>query len=394
MKSLPLILFALLWFGNSHAFPLPQQRSIMPYECLSCDNLPHDTLSMSWPIKGNLLPHVTKHQQTSRKYTVKASLKQLRSGVPIYTQAPGAIIRISPVNQTLVKPEFWIKNVHGINASLMEVSSLFSKDEALNNTPFAGNTSVLAELKPEIGAGELTISSNSVDKKNDDSQFIIHVFDRNSTTELSIQTDKARYYRGDELIATIVLNDTALDCPIDKLTVSLISPNGEITSLAATPLAPNIFQARTVLDSEINNQGANWYVEAAITSIVSDSIIKRQVHSAFSYTIPSGAVEDIAIDNPGSLSFSASIKVATGSRYALSAILFASDNQGKIYPIQTTQSSSWLSAGQHRIHFSFDSNIKTDYKAPYYLGYIRLTDFGQMKPVFEYDAPIEITKLS
>ena len=392
MKALSLILLTLVWFGESQAFSLPKQRSLIPYECQQCDNLSRDTLNLSWATPNVALQQMTRHQQTSRKYQIKANLKQLRAGVPIHTQAPGAIIRISPVNTPSIKPEFRIRNNRGINGTLMDASSLFSKEEALNNTPFAGNTFALAELKPEMGSGEFIISTD-INQADENSEFIIHVFDRNSSAELTLQTNKLRYYRGDELITTILLNDRELDYSIDKLTVSLISPDGEITSLNPTSLAPNIFQARVLLDSEKNSQGANWYVEAAITSILSDKIIKRQVHSAFSYVIPSASVEELNKDNSDAFRFSALINVATGSRYALQAMLLARDHQGKLYPVQTTQSSAWLSTGQHRLNFSFDSPIKTDYNPPYYLGYIRLTDFGQMKPVFEYDTPIEITQL-
>lgn len=61
--------------------------------------------------------------------------------------------------------------------------------------------------------------------------------------------------------------------------------------------------------------------------------------------------------------------------------------------MQTAQTAAWLTAGLHNLDFSFDSELKSNYKAPYYLGYIHLTDLGQLKQVFEFDTPIALTKL-
>lgn len=47
----------------------------------------------------------------------------------------------------------------------------------------------------------------------------------------------------------------------------------------------------------------------------------------------------------------------------------------------------------NKVNFSFDSNQKSGYKAPFYIGYTRLTDFDQQKPVFVYDALIELSNL-
>ena len=119
--------------------------------------------------------------------------------------------------------------------------------------------------------------------------------------------------------------------------------------------------------------------------------MNRIAHTAFSYTIPSAAIRELARTAP--FDFSAKIEAATESRYALQAVLFGSDGQGELHPLQTVQAAAWLPAGLSNINFSFDSNLKSDYKEPFYLGYIRLTDFGQQKPVYFYDKPIELSNL-
>ena len=106
------------------------------------------------------------------------------------------------------------------------------------------------------------------------------------------------------------------------------------------------------------------------------------------------AVREITKASSQSFAFSAKIEVATDSRYALQAVLFASDTKGRLHPYQTVQTTAWLTAGENTLSFSFDQNLKTDYQSPYYLGYIRLTDYGQYKLVYRYDDPIVLEKLA
>ena len=226
---------------------------------------------------------------------------------------------------------------------------------------------------------------------NDETLFSIHVFDRNSSTFLTLETDKALYHYGDQLTVNLSLGNEAIDYPMDIVNASLVSPDGEVIPLIINSMDPDHYRAKLKLTSEKNSQGENWYVEADVTSLLGTQTIKRQAHTAFSYAIPSASIKEISFLNAKKLSFSAKIDVATTSRYALQAVLFATDRRGKKHPIQIAQSAAWLIKGKNNLDFSFDSTLTSDYKAPYYLGYIQLTDFGQFKSVYEYNHPIKLT---
>jgi hypothetical protein len=396
MRSKTLIFSALLLTGPALAFTLPNQSSLKPYDCSTCADLTHETLSLSWAIDDKTLGHETLHEQSSRKYQIEASLQQLRKGVAIYTQAPGALIRISPANPNK-KPtsEFQIKNSKGAKLSLLDASSLFSKDEALKETAFADNTLAVSQLKEELGSGKFIISSTAElsSQADEDGNFIIQVYDSNSNSELNIATDKPSYSYGDEVTATIRLRDKNINYVIDTIAVTLIPPTGKKIVLDAKALSSNTYEAKYTMLSEKNDRGENWHIDTKVEGSAGKRTLYRHTHTAFSYVIPSAAVKEIARTSADSFNFSAKIEVATDSRYALQTVLFGSDPQGKLHPIQTVQTAAWLPTGLNTLKFSFDSNLKSDYKAPYYLGYTRLTDFGQHKPVYVYDEPIELSKL-
>ncbi|CEK10314.1 DUF4785 domain-containing protein [Legionella hackeliae] len=391
MKSRHIIfLVTTAWFTQSLAVTLPTQQ-IISYECAQCENLSHDDLNSSWATDDEPLNDDVMHQQTSRQYQIKATAQQLNAGIAIHTQAPGAIIHITKAqSDSKTNPDFFIKTRQA-KLSMLEASSLFAQKDALKDTAFAGQL-VALQLKPELGSGKFILGSNT-HLTGDDGQFIIHVYDKYAPTYLSVETDKGRYHYGDKLKVTIRLSDDELNYPIDEINASLINPNGEITNLTLEQVSDNLYQTQIDLQSDKNSQGENWYIAVETTSLVEEETIIRQAHTAFSYVIPSAAISKIKpIDNKP-LAFSAKINVATGSRYALEAVLFGSDSEGKLHPINAVQSASWLAPGKHVINFSFDSQQKTNYKAPYYLGYLHLIDFGQLKPVYEYNTPIELTTL-
>ncbi|MDI9818567.1 MULTISPECIES: DUF4785 domain-containing protein [unclassified Legionella] len=393
MKANSLIFSSmLLWLAQAQALTLPVQP-VMPYDCRDCESLPHEDLNSAWYTEDKPLSEGVIHKQISRKYQIKATLKELSTGVAIYTQASGAVIRIAATNPAAkIKPDFYIKKPQGANLGLKQASVLFSSDEALNNTAFAGE-SVVLKLKPELGSGKFIINIPSTQLKQDNELFIIHVYDKEAPAFLAVETDRARYHYGDELKVNISLHDDALSYPIDYINASLLSPEGEVTPLTLEQVHDNLYQASINLTSNKNGAGENWYVIVDASTLVDTQVIKRQAHTAFSYVIPSASLLKVSRQGKEPFSFSADLEVATGSRYALEAVLFGSDSGGNIHPIETVQSASWLPAGTHHLNFSFDSDLKTDYKAPYYLGYLHLIDFGQLKPVYEYNTPIELTAL-
>ncbi|MBA2656061.1 MAG: DUF4785 family protein [Tatlockia sp.] len=378
------------------AFNLPNPLAIKAYECPKCRSSSQETMTISWPLSSLNLDHDTLHQQSSRKYQIKVSLKQLQQGVSIHTLAPKALIRISPVNpQSTLKPTFQIKSTNSLKLSLMDASSLFAKEEGLKETAFTENTLAIAKLKPELGSGEFILSSpdKTLTKAEAEDSYFIQVFDANSTTELSIRTDKARYQWGDNLKAIFSLHDKNTNHLIETIDVFLTNPEGEKIPLKPEPNEDGSYEVSYPLVSEKNDNGENWYITSSVSGMVGKRKVERQSHSAFSYTIPSAALRSLKKNPEKAFGFTAEIEVATASRYALQAVLFGTDAQGKLHPIQTAQTASWLTEGLNNFNFSFDSNLKSDYKEPYYLGYLRLTDYGQHKPVYIYDEPIALSNL-
>lgn len=123
-----------------------------------------------------------------------------------------------------------------------------------------------------------------------------------------------------------------------------------------------------------------------------ESAVYRTARVAFSYAIPSASVLSIKKISTSPLTFEATVDVATPSRYGLQSVLFRKNNKDAPIPLESSQSALWLEPGHQIIQFSFDNsyNLAEDQLA---LGYFHLTDYGQLKMVYQHDKPVEIGQL-
>lgn len=154
--------------------------------------------------------------------------------------------------------------------------------------------------------------------------------------------------------------------------------------------AANHFVATQTLSSEQSDNGENWYVKVTAEKKAEEDSVKRSGQTAFSYSIPSASLVEIK-KNAGSLSFSAKANVATASRYSLQAVLFKK-SKDKFYAQETAQTSTWLEPGSHSIEFTFDNSAQLA-EDQLYIGYLRLIDYGQLKMVYHYDQPMQLSQL-
>lgn len=378
--------------GQAYAMTLPESP-VRAYECMTCDALSHSTLSSSWRLANEPLEHKSVHEQKSRKYRVFTTLGVLEKGINLPTRAAGAVISISPMNKqlSLVKPIFRIKK-NDVELSLSDASSLLTQNQDTHDSEFDVQNQTLFQLKPDLGAGKFILSASKSGANSGD-RYVIQVLDQGSTTYLRVETDKSHYQYGDDMTITFRLQDGAYGYPIDNIDATLVSPEGDSLPLTLKRQKWDTYVAHSKMTDEHNSAGKNWYIEADVSTIIGEDEVLRHVHSAISYAIPSAAVTGIRSLKSNAFDFTATIDAATASRYVLQAVFMATNNKGNKEAIESVHSAAWLLPGKSQLTFSLSRDIANKYKPPYYLASIKLVDYGQMKPVYEYNKPIDIRTL-
>lgn len=389
MKTTQIVLISALCFTQAHAFTLPRQP-VKSYECDVCSQLSHENLQDKWSISNEPLDQKINNSQKSYGYKERISMEQLRTGVKITTTAPGAIVRITPMQNKLI-PQLSIKTPKNQLLSLQDASALYSQDEPFGDKTLSTKHQTMLQIKPELGFGTFILKSDEVSLKNADA-YLINVYDKFSPTYLEVQTDALHYQYGDKLTAQISLIDDYADYDVFDINATLIGPGGQYFPLDISKIKKNQFEATALLNSETNDHGENWYVEVNILSEHGHQLVRRSGHTAFSYSVPSASMLNVKKLSSKPLTFVATLDVATASRYALQSVLYRKNNKGEAIPVETSQRAQWLEPGKQVIQFTFDnSNQLSDDNL--YLGYLRLIDYGQLKTVYQYNQPIKLTQL-
>lgn len=388
MKITPLFLLSAICLSQAHAYNLPQQDT-KTYDCDVCSSLSHTKLQASWNITALPLAEAKANKQKSYSYNQIVSAAELRQGVALSTRAPGAIVRISPLDNTSV-PVLEITTPQKQTLSLKDASALYAEDEAARESLMGLENQTMLQLKPELGFGNFILQSKNSTK--DTNKYLLHVFDKFSLIALQIEPSALHYQYGEQFKAIVSLQDSDAEYSAEDLIVSLIAPDEALYPVKVTKIKRNKFQVSAPLLSELNTHGDNWYVEAELSSGQDQDFVRRIARAAFSYSIPSASLVSIKKVFSKPLTFETTIYAATASRYAIQAVLFHQNKYGQNVPIETAQSAQWLRPGKQTIQFRFDnSNHLAEDKLS--VGYLHLTDYGQLKTIYQYDEPIKLSKM-
>lgn len=378
-----LVVFFLCSIACAQSLPI---HSIKAYDCSRCPSLSHDRLEYKWPISNNQkITSAITNKQKSYSYHQKITTKQLQAGVTLSHLSVGAIIRISPIT-TKEMPHLLLETPAHRLLTLKEASFLYTEDDL---RAFSKPKEIMAQLKTELGKGNF-ILRGQIDKPNNN-EFILHIFDKNSVTHLDVETDSLFYQYGDTLIATISLHNDMRHFSIEHIEAILISPSGDEVPLNIMEKSSNQFEATGILTSDVSDNGENWYIKVAILSNKESGPILRDAQTAFSYSIPSATLLNIKKSTTQPLVFIATVDVATPSRYSLQGVLYQ-NKEGKLSALEAAQTSEWLESGLHYMKFTFDNTQQLS-DDNLYLGTIRLLDFGQLKLVYQYPSPINLSSL-
>lgn len=384
-------LMSLFCFTQVNAYILPQ-HPIKSYDCDICDTLSHENLQDRWKTTAEPLNKADSNIQKSYSYNQRVTAKQLEQGVTLPIHSPGAVVRIIPLQNKPI-PALELKNTSSQFISLKDASSLYSQDEAVDESLRVGSHQTMLQIKPELGSGNFIIKSKKTKSQNEANAFLINVFEKYSLLYLQIKPSSLQYQYGDQFDATITLKDNENSYSIDEINASLIGPHDQSIPLKIKEIKHNQFQASAMLLSDVNTRGDNWYIEVEVISVLEENSPTYRIgRAAFSYSVPSASLISIKKTSSKPLTLTATIDVATASRYTLQSVLYKKNAKGENIPLETAQSAQWLEPGKQTIKFSFDNSAQLA-EDQLSVGYLHLTDYGQMKPVYQYDLPIKLSQL-
>lgn len=361
-----------------------------PVAAKAAVEVPREAVTYSHGVEADMVlaPATEPFVKTSREYWVEVSAAELRAGVPVYTLAPGALVRLNPAT--------------GTDAGLAEKAALdpralvlldrdgrrFAGDAGMellvdaaalakSGAPFPAGTSAF-RVAEELGAGPFELRAEGL---AGDARYVMHVFDRASDVALALTTDRRTYLHGDTLTieARLVRGDASLAAR--EIDGYVTSPAGRAFPVTFSRKADGAYRAKLVLDALETPAPGLWEVHASANGRVDGAVTMRFARTAFGCAVPSARLDGtVKLATGDALTVRLGLEVAAAGRYDLRGVLFGTSADGTLEPVGVAQAAAWLDAGAGNLELSFPTGLfeGRDLGAPFEVRDLRLMDQGRL----------------
>jgi len=322
----------------------------------------------------------SEYTTTSDEYWLEVSGEQLKSGVILDVNQPGALIRLSGK----------ISNIPGAVESLVIDPNQIqlSKDKKSLASPFSQKVtqqqfasanvfpnSSAVKLNEAIGRGQFKLKVNQPLYNHE--RYLVNVKEKGSEHRLTLSIPTQTLVAKQALTFDLAMNNAKgpLATHSDKALIK--TPTGEF--LAVKTAIVDGKQTIALPDGlTANNRGELF--ELHISSQASDNglTVKRNGKVAFAITQPTAKMTgNVKIKRSHA---NIELHIASEGRYEVSAVVSGIDQQGKSAAVILSRSAYFLTPGEKNVKLMFDASLlkSSHVSPPYSLSQLRLVDQSRM----------------
>lgn len=345
-------------------------------------DIPRQPVAVSWALPTDKALEVpAPFVARSREYFVDLEASELRSGVPVYTHGPGALVRLNPANAEAAGPidphavvlQTADKRVFGEGAGMELIASAEQLQAA--GSPFVAGTAAF-RISTELGAGTLGLR---VPDLPGEGRYVMHVLDAQSPVTLSLQTGQMSYHHGQELTVEASFDGGVIASVEGYVT----SPSGRAWPIEWAAGEDGIFRASLVLDSLEAPQPGLWEAHASARGFADDTAVLRHARVAFDCGVATARLlgEAEIVTGGSGMSVALAVEAASSSRYEVRGVLMGTARGGVLVPVAIAHSAAWIEAGVGSLELAFEAEaIETSgVRGPFEVHDLQLVDQAAMK---------------
>ncbi|MFH1601165.1 MAG: DUF4785 domain-containing protein [Pseudomonadota bacterium] len=310
----------------------------------------------------------TPHLAQSREYWAAVDGSQLKSGFPLTTTAPGALVRISPeirAKSGAVDPGEvrLLRNGQPLPASAFK--RLATTEQLQKAGMDVSDGTVIVQLDDSVGQGRFQLQLGKASGR-----YLVHVFEPRSDLVLVAQSERGRLLAGDTVEVATSLQKGGSALAGGVVQAQLVSPSGQ-----SWPLAVSKGKAIGQLPLDADPTPGLWEVQLFAGAASKDGPVQRDARTAIEVSRPTARLGGGYAFDPGAVKFSLPVQVAAPGRYELRGVLYATGPQGALQPVAQAHSASWFDAGERKLDLAFGpGNLPMGYGAPFELRFLELKD--------------------
>ncbi len=320
-------------------------------------------------------------EAVSQEYWADYSADQLSAGIDIHTTAPGAVVRISPLQGTrhAVQPaDLQVQRNGQLYANASGISSVASAEDIAAGLPaFPDNTSAF-RLRAELGSGAFRLSAPV-----SDGRYLIHVYEPDSDQQLKLSAAADSHLSGQNLSLRASFESGGRVSAVDNINGVLTAPDGRSFELDYTLQRDGSYAANLPAPAAAASDGPiPWEVH----TFSSSGEVLRDAKTAISITAPvarlSGAAHQLSLRAYGTnVVVQFGIDSGVSGRFQLTGTLWGTNEKGALVPVAVAQTAKDLSGveGDYlELRFLTDVVDPAKVRAPFEIRDLRLQNQADM----------------
>lgn len=318
----------------------------------------------------------------SRQYWTDADPADLESGVELPLSAPGALVRITPLEtagKTPLDMRQFELTLDGRPLEPRHDLELITtggqlRAAALNVPP----GSIAFRLRASAGAGLLTVRSTAGLSGRGKHPLVIHVFEQDSPVVARVSLPRQDYLAGESLHFGLDLTDGDRVFEADSIQAVVTDPSARSTWALSTTENGRTLEGELPA-TEAGHPAGLWEAQIYLTGTIDGMQVRRDIPVAFAVTLPTARLNGQAapIGDDG-LTIGLGVEVAQAGRYQVSGTLYGSDGTGQSVPVARAETAAWLDPGNGELGLDFADTLLEGFSGPWTLRDLRLADQGRL----------------
>lgn len=340
-------------------------------------------VSFAFPLSGvsdSLAP--VRARVESRQYFVDTDGAELARGIALPISAPGAVVRISPLESggdLTIEPGRVTLAINNRKLDAARAMRRIADGAALNRQGMAVPVESLAfKLDDQVPAGELTLSAAGLPSKR---AMVVHVFEPESPYVAELELPRHNFVAGEKLEFDFALTGSPDSGRMSSVKAVLADP------YAAESWALEVDTAASKLTGQAPGgrfvSGFDGLFEAHVyLEAVRDGIVVRRDLKLPLAVVPAVArlTGGVDVSRADGLVLSVGIETAAAGRFQLNGQVFGTGPDGTLKPLAMAQSAAVLAAGAGRIELAVPADLLagSGLSAPFEVRNLELVDQGRM----------------
>jgi len=341
----------------------------------------NEPIQMAWALdpKTRLAERPEPPVGESRGYWFGATAAELEAGVELDTTAPGAVVRVNPLDQTGIALDPRTFEIIGVTKRSLTADEAMehlvsSEQLAASDSPFPEGTAAF-RLRAGLGAGRFGLRA-PLPEVDGSSRFVVHVFEPGSDVVARLAVATAANLEGRPIEAAASLESNGDRTKPTAAEAFLIAPDGRRTALKLDgSLATTAVVATAVAG------GGLWEIEVRMSGETAQGFARRTVRSAFGVAAATARLDGrVNFVEDGGLSVRVGVDSTASGRYEIRGVLWGTGADGTIVPVAVAHSAASFGAGRRELELFFDETLlsASGSSAPFELRDLQLIDQTRM----------------